>query len=137
MLEGAGLILAKRSSFPYAVSVALVALGLGYLGLTGIYGEYGMMRLMTAEAEAEEQKRELRMLEAQQEMLKRDIRALSPETLDLDALEERLRIVLGWAHRDDVLLSPEAAEVASGAGRPNGPTLRFPDASPKEATGAE
>lgn len=94
----------RRSPYLYAISVALVLLGMTYLGLTGVYGDYGVTRLLSAEAEAEEQRRELRGLEAAQAELERDIRALSPESLDLDMLEERLRAVLAWSHRDDVLL---------------------------------
>lgn len=97
----------RRSPYSYLVPVALVVLSMAYLGLTGLYGEYGVMRLLSAEAEAEAQRRELRALEATQAELERDIRALSPASLDLDMLEERLRAVLGWSHRDDVLLTPE------------------------------
>jgi cell division protein FtsB len=96
----------KRTSYSYAVSVALVVLGMGYLTLTGLYGEFGMMRLLQAEEEAKQRTRELRALEIQQAEIERDIRALSTNSLDLDMLEERLRAVLGWGHRDDLLLTP-------------------------------
>jgi cell division protein FtsB len=68
----------------------------------GERGIFSMLRLQTVLA-ADEQK--LAELQGKKEVLEHQVTLLRPDSLDLDMLEERVRIVLHFAQPDEMLIN--------------------------------
>lgn len=84
---------------------------LGFLGLLIAYfsaqaltGERGLLNEQERQRELRDSRAELVRLQAQRAELQARVRGLSPEHLSVDLLEERARVVLGYAHPDDYVI---------------------------------
>lgn len=75
-----------------------------YFGYQGLYGNHGLIRQMWLSSEAERLAFELSEVQQERELLERRVHLLRPESLDLDMLDERARTVLGYAHKNDLVI---------------------------------
>ena len=102
---------------PYVLTVLLV-LGILYLGVQALTGQYGLLtgadraeRLALREAKVER-------LEDERHDLQVRVRYLKQDHLSRDLLEERARVILGYADPDDhvirVALQPAPEPAKSG-----------------------
>ncbi len=82
-----------------------VAFVLVYFGYQGLYGNHGLLRLMWLDNEAERLAYDLTEVQGQRAKLEKRIHLLRPESLDLDMLDERARAVLGYAHKNDLVIT--------------------------------
>ncbi len=85
-----------------------VSFVLVYFGYQVLYGNHGLIRLMQLDEEAERLAYELTEVQEQRAKLETRIHLLRPESLDLDMLDERARAVLGYAHKNDLVIADPA-----------------------------
>ena len=76
----------------------------GYFTFTAVQGEHGLFQRVQVEARLDELQEELAMLEAENARLENLTRRLSAAYLDLDLLDERVRLMLGYIRADDIVL---------------------------------
>jgi cell division protein FtsB len=86
-------------------SVALLLVG--YFVYTLTQGPRGLSALRMLEGEVAAARAEFARIEAKRIALERDVRALHPDTLDRDMVEERARAGLAWSFEDDLILRAE------------------------------
>ena len=75
-----------------------------YFTFTAVQGNNGLFQRIQIEAERDELAEELARLEAEVARMEILTRRLSNEYLDLDLLDERARVVLGYARPDELIL---------------------------------
>lgn len=85
--------------------VALIA----YFSFHAVEGEHGLRAYFALRHETESARQEFAALDGQRAVLERRVRALRPDSLDLDMLEERARVILNAVHKDElvILLRPD------------------------------
>jgi len=76
-----------------------------YFGYQMLYGNHGLIRLMSLDEETEQLTYELTEVREQRTNLETRIQHLRRESLDLDMLDERARAVLGYAHKNDLVIN--------------------------------
>ena len=69
-----------------------------------IQGDRGLRAYVNLRKEVEEATSTLSVLNAERVILERHVHLLHPNSLDRDMLEERARIILNAAHKDDVVI---------------------------------
>lgn len=74
-----------------------------YLGFHAVSGERGVFALFSQTRKLEALKTELAGLKAKHETLEHKVKLLSNNSLDLDLLDEQVRLVLGMAHKNEVV----------------------------------
>ncbi len=82
--------------------VAMVAAG--SFVVAAVQGDFGVMRRVQIHAEAEVLRQERDALRAELDRMQNLTRRLSDNYLDIDLLDERARIVLGYLRADDVAI---------------------------------
>ncbi len=100
----------------------LPALGLvllGYFVFHAIQGERGLVAWLVLKQEIREAQGQDDVLAAEQATLERRVAALSPASLDPDMIEERARIMLNYAHSDELVILLARPE----SGSPPAPAL--------------
>ena len=70
-----------------------------------LQGERGMFALIRTRKKTEEMEKTVAALEEEKESLSHNIYLLRPDSLDLDLLEERARIVLNYSDPGDIIIS--------------------------------
>lgn len=75
-----------------------------YLGFHAVSGERGVFALLSETNKLASLKTELAEMKDKHESLEKKIKQLSDSSLDLDLLDERVRIVLGMAGKDEVVV---------------------------------
>jgi cell division protein FtsB len=86
------------------IGPALGACLVGYFVYHTVQGEHGLLARNRIAAELAAAEARLAALRAEREALEHRVDLLSPEHLDLDLLEERARVMLNFAHPDDVVI---------------------------------
>jgi cell division protein FtsB len=81
----------------------LAVLVLFYLCFHAVSGERGVVALFKESRKLEELKAELAEVVAERETLDAKVHGLSSNSLDLDLLDERARLVLGMAGKNEVV----------------------------------
>jgi len=88
---------------PYIRLAFLVAL-IGYFSAQALTGERGLLNGTERHQELADRRAELSRLQASHAELQARVTGLSPEHLSVDLLEERARVVLGFARPDDYVI---------------------------------
>ena len=92
---------------------AALSIGLGaailYLGAHAVTGRQGLVAYVGLQAEEHVLEAQLATLEGERSQLEARAARLAPETLDLDYLEERARVLLAAGDHDDVVFSLPAS----------------------------
>lgn len=96
----------QRFSWPFSKKVTsslFWVLVLFYLGFHAVSGERGVFALFSETRKLAALNEELTQVKQQREDLDRKVRGLSNHSLDLDLLDERARMVLGLADKNEVV----------------------------------
>ena len=93
---------------PYGRLAVLTAL-IGYFTAQALTGERGLLNEAERRRELVERRAELAALRAERAELEARVQGLSPEHLSVDLLEERARVVLGFARPDDYVIRDTAS----------------------------
>ena len=75
-----------------------------YFTFAAVQGDYGVFQRVQVNAEAQELRTELAMLEKQVAQMENLTRRLSDNYLDLDLLDEQARDVLGLIRADELVI---------------------------------
>ena len=75
-----------------------------YFIFHALSGENGLRAYLVTKNQLKKQTEKLEKVEYALDSLKRNVRLLSSESLDLDLLEERCRIILNYSAQDDVII---------------------------------
>lgn len=86
-----------------AVAPLIGVFVLFYVCFHAISGDRGVVALFKENRRLEQLKTELAKVVAEREALDRKVRGLSSSSLDLDLLDERARLVLGMAGKNEVV----------------------------------
>ncbi len=82
-----------------------------YIVYHAIQGNHGFIAHMQLQKEIEVAKAALAVVSDERARLERRVHLLHPESLDPDMLEERARIMLGYAHPDDIVIIDRPADM--------------------------
>lgn len=82
----------------------LAAVLLAVFAHSGLQGDYGLLALRRAELLERELEADLARARADRQVLQNLTRRLSPESLDLELLDERARAVLGYIRPDEIIV---------------------------------
>jgi cell division protein FtsB len=85
----------------------------GYFAYHSIEGDRGLVAWLRLQDQIRTATAELSEQQAERKALERRVSLLKPESLDRDLLEERVRVVLNYARRDEIL----ELDRTSGSGR--------------------
>jgi cell division protein FtsB len=99
---------------PYALSAFLLLLVV-YLGVQALTGERGLLSGSTRDARLAESEAQLVLLREQRADLEVRVRYLKADSLSLDLLEERARVVLGFSYPRDYVIRVSAASAPAPA----------------------
>lgn len=78
-----------------------------YFGFYAFYGERGIRKYLYLRREVEQAQMLAQQYKIKKERLNEEIRLLSPDSLDLDLLDERVRVVLNFAAEDEFVILDE------------------------------
>ena len=92
----------KRALRP-AIVPAIGACLVGYFAYHAVQGDLGILARTRLNAELAQADATLAALRAEREVLEHRVGLLSPEHIDPDLLEERVRVMLNYAHPDEVI----------------------------------
>jgi cell division protein FtsB len=83
-----------------------------YFLLHSVNGNHGMIARQTLTDRIISAEAALTTLKSERQVLERRAKRLSPETLDLDMLDERIRVMLDYSHPSEVIIyrSPDHFE---------------------------
>ena len=87
-----------------AIAPFLLILMVAYFGISFVQGDRGLLAWIRLNDEIAVAQADLGELQAQRAVLEHRTRLLRPDGLDLDMLDERARALLGFAHRDEIVL---------------------------------
>lgn len=101
----------KRSALKRAAAPLFCVLALFYLGFHAVSGERGVLAYLKESRHLESLKEELASVVAEHEALDKKVKMLSSQSLDLDLLDERARLILGRAGKDEVVVFTAAPSI--------------------------
>lgn len=84
----------------FSIAFALSA----YFTFAAVQGDFGLFRRVEIQAEAEELRRDLALLQQDIGQMENKTRRLSDEFLDLDLLDQQARSVLGLLRADEIVI---------------------------------
>lgn len=84
----------------FSIAFALSA----YFTFAAVQGDFGLFRRVEIQAEAEELRRDLALLQQDISQMENKTRRLSDEYLDLDLLDQQARSVLGLLRADEIVI---------------------------------
>ncbi|MEQ8227284.1 MAG: septum formation initiator family protein [Rhodospirillales bacterium] len=87
-----------------AIAPFLLILMVAYFGISFVQGDRGLLAWIRLNDEIAVAQADLGELQDQRMRLEHRTRLLRPDGLDLDMLDERARALLGFAHRDEIVL---------------------------------
>lgn len=92
-----------RRSRP-AIAPFLFAVALAYFAFHFVQGDRGLIAYLRVNQQIEDTQVQLAVLGEERVRLEHRVNLLRPDQLDGDMLDERTRVVLGVAHRDEVII---------------------------------
>lgn len=93
-----------RRRFRQAIVPTVATCVTAYFGYHLVQGDYGLVSWLRLTHEIEQTKAELATVSGEREALERRVSLLRPESLDRDMIEERARVILGFAHENDIVI---------------------------------
>ncbi|MDE4172627.1 septum formation initiator family protein [Phaeobacter sp. PT47_59] len=84
----------------FSIAFALSA----YFTFAAVQGDFGLFRRVEIQAEAEELRRDLELLQADIAKMENKTHRLSDDFLDLDLLDQQARSVLGLLRADEIVI---------------------------------
>ncbi|MBZ0140899.1 MAG: septum formation initiator family protein [Pseudorhodoplanes sp.] len=95
-----------RSVLTALVLYTMAALLVGYFGVNAFTGNRGLKAKHAIDAQFTELTADLERLKAERESWQRRVALLRSDRLDPDMLDEHARLLLGYAHPDEVTMLP-------------------------------
>lgn len=77
---------------------------IAYFAFHAVHGDRGLMTYWRLQHEIAETRAILEDIESRRLELEKRVRLLRPDSLDLDMLEERARLMLNFGHPDDIVI---------------------------------
>lgn len=102
-----GLIFELKGRLKSSGMLILMILLFFYFGFYAFYGERGFRKYLYLSKEIEYARGLSLQYKSQKENLNKQVRLISPESLDLDLLEERVRLVLNYVEDDEFIILEE------------------------------
>lgn len=96
----------------------------GYFAYHAIQGHRGLLALNHLQREIAEAEATLAAVRAERERLEHRAQHLRPDSLDLDMLDERARVMLNFSHPDDVVIFLRRDSLSPPPHNRNGPLSR-------------
>ena len=93
-----------RHRAPSMLAPLLCAMALVYFGYHGVQGDRGLLAWMKRTQQVEAVQQEIAQLRAERARIAHKVSLLRLDNLDLDLLDERVRVVLNLVHPDDLIL---------------------------------
>ncbi len=93
-----------RAAIGGAIFLFFAMVAAGSFVVAAVQGDFGVMRRVQIHAEAEVLRQERDALRAELDRMQNLTRRLSDNYLDIDLLDERARIVLGYLRADEVAI---------------------------------
>ena len=78
-----------------------------YFSFFALFGQNGLLKMLDLKKEISEQEFKKIYLENKTNLKKDMVKKMSPESLDVDLLDEQTRKILGYASEDEVILYDE------------------------------
>ncbi len=99
-----GMIDEIRRRARYVAGPLLGIVMLGYFAYHTVHGDRGVIALLHTKDRVADSERHLAQLTKEKALWERRVKQLHPESLDPDMLDERVRLMLGYARADDVIV---------------------------------
>lgn len=96
--------LSVRAAIGGAIFLLIAMVAAGSFVVAAVQGDFGVMRRVQIHAEAEVLRQERDALRAELDRMQNLTRRLSDNYLDIDLLDERARMVLGYLRADEVAI---------------------------------
>jgi len=87
-----------------AIAPFMLILMVAYFGMSFVQGDRGLLAWIRLSDEIELVEGDLADLVLERTQMERRIQLLRPNSLDLDMLGERARALLGFAHKDEIVI---------------------------------
>lgn len=94
-----------RTRARHIIGPVLAATVFVYFAYHAIQGDRGLLAWIKLGQQVEEARLELAQIDARRDALAQQVHYLHPESLDPDLLEERIRVVLGYVAKNDVVIA--------------------------------
>ncbi|MFM8681710.1 MAG: FtsB family cell division protein [Alphaproteobacteria bacterium] len=104
-----GLLVEIKRRAGDAIAPVLGVCVVGYFAYHSIVGDRGLAAWIHLDEQIRTASAQLSDPRAERETLERRVTLLSPRSLDRDLLDERARLVLNFAHRDEVVVLERGA----------------------------
>lgn len=107
-----GLIEEIRRRAKHVVGPLFGIVAVAYFAYHTVHGDRGVLALLQMQERVTEAERRLEGLEKQKDHWESRVKLLHPDSIDRDMLDERVRVMLGYARADDlvVLMHPESSK---------------------------
>ena len=93
-----------RTRAHHIIGPVIAATVFAYFAYHAVQGDRGLLAWFKLGQQVEDARLEYERISTKREALAARVRLLQPNSLDRDMLEERVRAVLGYVHRDDVII---------------------------------
>jgi cell division protein FtsB len=105
-----GLIEEIRRRAKHVVGPLFGIVAVAYFAYHTVHGDRGALALLQMQERVAEAEHRLAALEKEKRHWESRVKLLHPDSIDRDMLDERVRIMLGYARADDlvVLMNPES-----------------------------
>jgi cell division protein FtsB len=87
-----------------AIAPFLLILMVAYFGVSFVQGDRGLLAWIRLSDEVAVAKADLGALRAERTQIEHRTQLLRPDGLDLDMLDERARDLLGFTHKDEIVI---------------------------------
>ncbi len=88
----------------------LLSVAIFYFAFHMLTGEQGVLNWLSYNSEIKSLERNLEFVSQERDRLQSRADALSPRQLDMDLVDERARVLLGYVHPDEVVIQLSAYE---------------------------
>ncbi len=93
-----------RTRARHIVGPVLAATVFAYFAYHAVQGDRGLLAWLKLSQQVQDAQIEYDRLDAKREELARRVQLLHPESLDRDLLDERVRVMLGYVGKDDIVI---------------------------------
>jgi cell division protein FtsB len=100
-----------RTRAHHIIGPVIAATVFAYFAYHAVQGDRGLLAWFTLGQRVEDARLEYERISAKREDLAARVRLLQPGSLDRDLLEERVRAMLGYVHRDDVVIPDRGGRI--------------------------
>ncbi len=99
-----GLIEEIRRRAKHVVGPLFGIVAVSYFAYHTVHGDRGIFALVQMQERVAEAEQRLQTLQSEKQHWEHRVKLLYPESLDRDMLDERVRVMLGYARADDLVV---------------------------------